>query len=211
MSPGPDALDTSLGSAPIDTALGVIGIDETELSSEPATPNTEPFEGLLDVLAYATAPNAETYVAVMDAAAEERDRFRLQLRPTDIAAALNIDRDAASAALDYLAEKKALHRAYDASEAETLNEFYKGAFLYQLTPAGVAAHKGVREVLATRMATAGRLSAGLLPRIFDALGAIRADADERDDSRLLADFTNLFAIFEDDGARPVWRSAAPTG
>lgn len=78
-----------------------------------------------------------------------------------------------------------------------MNEFYKGAFLYQLTPAGVAAQKGVREVLATRMATAGRLSAGLLPRIFDALEAIRTDADEHDDSRLLADFTNLFAIFDE--------------
>jgi len=191
MSSGPDALDT-----PLD-ADGAVVIDGPEPSPGSAILAAEPFEGLLAVLAYATVPNAERYVAVMDAAAEARDRFRLQLRPADIAAALNIDRDSAAAALDYLAEKKALHRAYDASEAETLNEFYKGAFLYQLTPAGVAAQKGVREVLATRMATAGRLSAGLLPRIFDALGAIRADADERDDGRLLADFTNLFAIFDE--------------
>lgn len=155
---------------------------------------TLPFDGLLAVVAYAVAPNAELYVAVMEAAVEARDRFRLQLRPAEIAAELNIDRDTAAGALDFLADHGALHRTYDASEAETLNEFYKGAFLYQVSPAGMAAHRGIREVLATRMATAGRLSASLLPRIFDALGAVVVDAETDDDSRLKADFTALFAL-----------------
>lgn len=196
MTSGSDAPGDA-GSAPTDATRTVPAINELE-----GTPNIEegravPFDGLLGVLEYTTAPTAELYVAVMDAALDARDRFRLQLRPGDIATALGIDRDTAGAALTYLAAKNALHKTYDASEAETLNEFYKGAFLYQLTPAGVAAQKGVREVLATRMATAGRLSAGLLPRIFEALGAIRADADDCDDNRLLADFTNLFAIFDE--------------
>jgi uncharacterized protein (TIGR02677 family) len=192
-----DAPESSSSNAQDDAARTVPAINDFEVSPNIDEGRVVPFDGLLSVLEYTTAPTAEIYVAVMDAALDARDRFRLQLRPADIATVLNIDRDIAAAALNYLASKNALHRTYDASEAETLNEFYKGAFLYQLTPAGVAAQKGVREVLATRMATAGRLSAGLLPRIFDALGAIRTDADERDDSRLLADFTNLFAIFDE--------------
>lgn len=192
-----DAAPEAAASARADAARTVPTINDDETTPSGDVTTAAPFDGLLGVLEYTTAPNAELYVAVMDAALDARDRFRLQLRPADIATALNVDRDTAAAALTYLASKNALHRTYDASEAETLNEFYKGAFLYQLTPAGVAAQKGVREVLATRMATAGRLSAGLLPRIFDALSAIRADAADHDDSRLLADFTNLFAIFDE--------------
>jgi len=157
----------------------------------------EPFGGLLNVVGYAVAPNAELYVAVMDAALDARDRFRLQLRPADIASAVGIDRDTASTALHQLFERGALHRTYDASEAETLAEFYKGAYLYQLTPAGIAAHRGIRDVLATRMATAGRLSASLLPRIHEALEAIIAGADDGDESRLSADFTALFSLVEE--------------
>lgn len=166
--------------------------DETTDTSE-----TGPFEGLLGVFAYAGATRAELYVAVMDAAVEARDRFRLQLRPGDIAAAVGVDRDSAAAALAYLADHGVLHRTYDASEAETLAEFYKGAFLYQLTPAGMAAHRGVREVLATKMAVSGRLSASMLPRIHEALSAVAADAADGDDAKLAADFTSLFALVDE--------------
>lgn len=168
-----------------------------ETPTEHAPESVPPFGGLLGVMAYAVAPNAELYVEVMEAAVEARDRFRLQLRPADICSVVHVDRDTATAALNYLADHGALHRTYDASEAESLTEYYKGAFLYQLTPAGMSAHRGVRDVLATRMATAGRLSASLLPRIHDALGALRSDADDPDDSRLAADFTSLFALVEE--------------
>lgn len=153
--------------------------------------------GLLSVLAYATAPNADLYVAVMEAAVEARSRFRLQLRPADIVATVGIDRDTASAALEFLADHQALHKTFDASEAETLAEYYKGAFLYQVTPAGMAAHQGVREVLATRFADAGRLSASLLPRIHEALEALVRDSADHDDSRLAADFAGLFALVDE--------------
>jgi uncharacterized protein (TIGR02677 family) len=99
--------------------------------------------------------------------------------------------------LNYLADHGALHRTYDPSEAETLAEFYKGAFLYQLTPAGIAAHRGVREVLATRLVAAGRLSASLLPLVHEALAAIAVDAADGDDSRLAADFKSLFVLVSD--------------
>lgn len=158
---------------------------------------TGPFGGLLTVLAYATAPNAELYVAVMDAAVSARSRFRLQLRPADLVAAVGGDRDTIAAALEYLADHGALHKTYDASEAETLAEYYKGAFLYQITPAGIAAHEGVRAVLATTLATAGRLSASLLPRIHEALEAILRDSDDHDDSRLAADFASLFILVDE--------------
>lgn len=170
---------------------------------EEATPDQadgdadRPFGGLLGVVGYAVAPNAELYVAVMEAALDARERFRLQLRPSEIAATVGVDRDTASAAMSYLADHGAMHRTYDASEAETLNEFYKGAYLYQLTTAGIAAHRGIREVLATRMAAAGRLSASLLPRIHEALTALTADANDSDDSRLAADFAGLFALVEE--------------
>jgi uncharacterized protein (TIGR02677 family) len=162
--------------------------DDTNMTDE------GPFDGLLSVLSYATAPTAELYVAVMDAALDARDKFRLQLRPSDVASAVGVDRDAAAAALNYLADHGVLHRTYDPSEAETLAEYYKGAFLYQLTPAGIAAHRGVRDVLATKMAAVGRLSASLLPRIHEALLALAGDAEDGDDSRLKADLTALFAL-----------------
>jgi uncharacterized protein (TIGR02677 family) len=170
--------------------------DEGQSESSEAT-GREPFDGLLSVMAFATAPNAELYVSVMEAAVEARGRFRLQLRPADIVAATGIDRDTASSALEYLADHKALHKTYDASEAETLAEYYKGAFLYQVTPAGMAAHIGVRAVLDTRMAVAGRLSASLLPRIHEQLEALGRDADDHDDSRLAADFAGLFALVDE--------------
>jgi uncharacterized protein (TIGR02677 family) len=168
--------------------------------SDNSTPSEDvpaAFDGLLTVLAYAVAPSADLYVAVMDAAVDARDRFRLQLRPADIAAALTIDRNTAAGALSYLADHGALHRTYDASEAETLAEFYKGAYLYQLSPAGIAAHRGVQAVLATRMAVAGRLSASLLPRIYEGLQALSVDAADLDDSRLAADLTSLFALVDE--------------
>jgi uncharacterized protein (TIGR02677 family) len=165
------------------------------MTDDAVTP--EPFGGLLEVLGYATAPNAELYVGVMEAALVAREQFRLQLRPADVAAAVRTDRDSAANALNFLADHGALHRTYDPSEAETLAEFYKGAFLYQLTPAGIAAHRGVREVLATRLVTAGRLSASLLPLVHEALVAIAGDAADGDDSRLAADFKNLFALVSD--------------
>jgi uncharacterized protein (TIGR02677 family) len=169
-------------------------MDDTDQPEGTSADAPAPFDGLLAAVAYAVAPNAELYVAVMEAAVDARDRFRLQLRPADIASELPIDRDTAATALDYLADHGALHRTYDASEAETLNEFYKGAYLYQVTPVGMAAHRGVREMLATRMATAGRLSAGLLPRIHAQLSAIALDAHTSDDAELSANFTSLFAL-----------------
>ena len=113
MSTDPDAPDVPTANAQTDSAR-TVPASTTWRAVELDEGRAVPFDGLLDVLAYMTAPNAELYVAVMDAAVDARDRFRLQLRPGDIATALDIDRDTAAAALNYLAAKNALHRTYDA-------------------------------------------------------------------------------------------------
>ena len=64
------------GSAPTDAARTVPAINELE-----GTPNIDevravPFDGLLGVLEYTTAPTAELYVAVMDAALDVSLEFQ---------------------------------------------------------------------------------------------------------------------------------------
>lgn len=152
----------------------------------------------LRVFAYAVYEKAELYIAVLDALVEAKERFRLQLRPAEVARELSgVDEAEVAEALERLDGWGNLSRIYDTAAPETLDEFYGKRFLYQLTPAGVAAHEGVRAVRAAGLDAGGRLSAVLLPGIVERLRAVQVEAREPlpDAARLYTLFVDLFGAF----------------
>jgi len=169
-----------------------------------------PSEPDLHVFAYAIYEKAELYVAILDVIVAAKERFRLQLRPAEIARHLpGVEEPEVAEALDRLEGWGNLTQFYDTAAPETLAEFYSKRFLYQLTPAGAAAHEGVRSVRASGLATGGRLSAVLLPAIIERLHAIKAEADDPEGSdpdpaklyTLLVDLFGGFAELADNASR----------
>ena len=164
----------------------------------------------LRVFAYAVYEKAEVYLAILDVIVAAKDRFRLQLRPAEIARHLTgIEEPEVADALDRLESWGNLTRFYDTAAPETLAEFYSKRFLYQLTPAGAAAHEGVRAVRASGLASSGRLSAVLLPAIIERLHAIKAEAVDPEGAgadpaklyTLLVDLFGGFAELADNASR----------
>jgi uncharacterized protein (TIGR02677 family) len=155
----------------------------------------------LRVFAYTVAERADLYMRVVDGLVAAKERFRLQLRPAEVAAELGdgTGPDDIRGALEQLAEWGNVTRFYDSAAPESLTEFYAKRFLYQLTPEGAAAHAGVHAVRRAGLDAGGRLSAVLLPGIVDRLEAVRREAGEEhpDGSRLYASLGDLFAAFAD--------------
>jgi uncharacterized protein (TIGR02677 family) len=150
----------------------------------------------LHVFTYAVAEKAALYVAVLDALVDAKVRFRLQLRPAEAARELpGVEEVEAAEALERLAGWGNVSRIYDTTAPETLDEFYSKRFLYQLTPAGIAAHEGVQAVRAAGLDAGGRLSAVLLPGIVERLSAVLVEAAQPDPARLYALFVDLFGAF----------------
>lgn len=153
-------------------------------------------ESDLHVFTYAVAEKAALYVAVLDVLVAAKTRFRLQLRPAEVAREIaGVEEVEAVEALERLAVWGNVSRIYDTTAPETLDEFYSKRFLYQLTPAGIAAHEGVRAVRAAGLDAGGRLSAVLLPGIVERLNAVVVEAAEPDSARLYALFVDLFGTF----------------
>lgn len=164
----------------------------------------------LRVFAYAIYEKSELYLAILDVIVAAKERFRLQLRPAEITRHLtSVDEPEVAEALDRLEGWGNLTRFYDTAAPETLAEFYSKRFLYQLTPAGAAAHEGVRAVRASGLASAGRLSAVLLPAIIERLQAIKAEVDDPAEAvpdpaklyTLLVDLFGGFAELADNASR----------
>lgn len=168
----------------------------TSGSGPPAGPDPN-----LRVFSYAVAEKATTYLAVVDALVEAKERFQLQLRPAELVRHLHGDGlglDEVTDALESLSGWGNVSRFYDPAAPETLDQFYAKRFLYQLTEAGMAAHEGVRAVRRIGL-DSGRLSGVLLPAIAEGLRALRAEADATgpDPARLYAVFVNLFSSFKE--------------
>ncbi len=168
--------------------------------SEAQTPHHQTAE--LRVFSYAVADKSDLYVAVVEALTLARERFRLQLRPSELVrdlrvAGLDPSAEEVGAALEQLAAWGNVTHFYDSSAPETLAEFYSKRYLYQLTQAGWTAHEGVRKVRSSGLGASGRLSGVLLPAIVERLEALRVAGEERprDGARLLSLFTDLFAVF----------------
>lgn len=154
----------------------------------------------LRVFAYAVAEKADVYLAIIDVMAAGAERFRLQQRPREIrrdlaAGGLVLSDDEVLAALDQLHGWGNLTRLFDPTAAETLAEFYGRRYLYQLTPAGIAAHEGIQRVRAVGLDAGGRLSRVLLPRVHERLEAVRQAAADGDAGRLYAALLDLFGTY----------------
>jgi uncharacterized protein (TIGR02677 family) len=169
--------------------MGEVSIEEDGESAEGAG---------LRAFAYAVYEKAPLYIAVVEALVAAKERFRLQLRPVEVARDLSgVDESEVADALERLAGWGNLSRIYDTAAPETLDEFYSKRFLYQLTSAGIAAHEGVRAVRAAGLDAGGRLSAVLLPGIVERLKALLTEAREPrpDPARLYTLLVDLFGAF----------------
>lgn len=162
----------------------------------------------LRVFSYAVAEKAEVYVAIVDALVAAKERFQLQVRPSELIRQLSQQADRTAGAeltieevtdaLESLFGWGNVSRFYDPAAPETLDQFYAKRFLYQLTEAGLAAHEGVRAVRRVGLNT-GRLSGVLLPAISEGLRAIQAEAGQPvpDPARLYGSFIGLFNSFKE--------------
>lgn len=167
-------------------------------------PGASTTDTALRVFSYAVAEKAPTYVAIVDALMEAKERFQLQLRPAEVARHLADGKKGATVeeitdALEALFAWGNVSRFYDPAAPETLDQFYAKRFLFQLTEAGVAAHEGIRAVRRVGL-DSGRLSGVLLPAISEGLKAIQAEAeahtgDGPDPAKLYHLFLSLFASF----------------
>jgi uncharacterized protein (TIGR02677 family) len=158
-------------------------------------------DAALRVFSYTVAEKATTYMAVVDALVDAKERFQLQLRPGELIRDLTdtaVTVEEVTDALESLFGWGNVSRFYDPGAPETLDQFYTKRFLYQLTEAGVAAHEGVRAVRRVGL-DAGRLSGVLLPAIAEGLRAIQteAGAGAPDPAKLYGSFINLFNSFKE--------------
>ena len=157
-------------------------------------------DSALRVFAYAVAEKSDVYTAIVDALVEAKERFQLQLRPSDLARHLAgcLTAEEVGDALEALFGWGNVSRFYDPAAPETLDQFYAKRFLYQLTERGVAAHEGIRAVRRVGL-DSGRLSGVLLPAIAEVLKAIDAEARQGgpDPAKLYGLFVNLFSSFKE--------------
>lgn len=189
----------------------------TDSADEGFPPGEEWDPDGLAVFAYAIRRKAPMYVTLVEGLVAARERFRLQLRPVELARECGDEWTASEvdAALEQLYHWGNVTRFFDATAAETIEEFYGKRYLYQLTPEGIAAHAGVRSVRAAGLDAGGRLSHVLLPAIAERLKGIAAEAAEaeRDPAklyRLLIDLFGSCAELADNAGRYVHDLARET-
>lgn len=146
----------------------------------------------LDVFSYVIEKNAPIYRAIVGIFADAKARYRIQLRVEEVARELRARAVIIGDEVDLIRHLDALHdwgnlkRTQDTREAATLAEFYRRHSLYQFTPEGEEAHRGVLAVERVFETSGGRLSSVMLPAIAERLAALRAemDAEQPDAARL---------------------------
>lgn len=130
--------------------------------------------------AHLSAPNAELYRDVLRAFARAKERFIVHLRPEDVAAELRREHDEQLVlALDKLREWGNLRADADTGRVSTVADFHRKRFLFQLTPAGLAAEQAIafyEEAIGRR----GSLQSVALSDIAEQLAALAALAGEGD-------------------------------
>lgn len=157
------------------------------------------------LFSYVTAPNAPTYRAILEVFFAAKQRFAVDLRPSEILDALRrspyvvevADEEALELSLEQLVEWGNLVRSHDAAAVGRIDDFYRKRFIYHLSGVGEAAHRAVREVEAA-VGKQGELQAGMLGRIRDSLRALAAEAGGKAPSpeAIAGHFWQLFTAFD---------------
>lgn len=127
-----------------------------------------------DVFAHLQADNVSLYRRVLLVFVQAQQRFTIALRPSDVCDALHTETpDIAPAAqvLDALAQLTRwgnLDATQDTADVNTVEEFYRARFLYQLSAAGEAA-EGALQYFAQNIGQRGELKAAALRDILQHL------------------------------------------
>jgi uncharacterized protein (TIGR02677 family) len=139
--------------------------------------------GRLTLFAYTIESLAPLYRATMRLFLEAKGRYRIQLRPDDVAAELrrmealaDLPHGSVDRALDQLVEWGNLRRSHDTGRVATLEDFRRRHFIYQLTAAGEAAERAVGEVL-DALERSGSLQRVMLGAILRNLLEIRGELE----------------------------------
>jgi uncharacterized protein (TIGR02677 family) len=136
----------------------------------------------LHVLRAATEPSAPLYAAVLSVLVAAKERYQVQVRTEDVAAALaahGIETATLTSALEQLKDWGAVSWTQDTSRVARLEDFQRRRELWQLTAAGHAAHDSVLRVLGAAD-EAGSLQRALFRDIRENLDALVAAVDAGD-------------------------------
>ena len=155
-------------------------------------PTSPRFLDRVSALRYVTADNAPNYRAIVQVFSEARERYEIELRPTDVRERLlrsGLHHDLPAEAdldrhLDQLADWGNLQRSHDTAKVARISDFYLRRYLYRLTSIGEVAHQAVASVEAT-IGRSGALQTSMLVEIRDALGAL-VDGARGGDAEVLA-------------------------
>ncbi len=137
----------------------------------------------LDCFAYLVAPNADLYSEILGVFAAARRDFRLNLRSSEIAEAIEgrANEPEINAALQQLCTWGNLDSFSDQSQAATLEEFYKRHLYFQMSGEGVAAMRAI-DLFHELIETPASLQATALSAVRDRLAELisLAKAQETD-------------------------------
>jgi uncharacterized protein (TIGR02677 family) len=162
----------------------------------------------LSIFAYTVEGSAPVYRTIMGIFAAAKARFRIQLRPSELAAELErgargelvadlLDRSDPARlerALDQLVSWGNLRRSHDTARVATLEDFRRRHFVYQITPAGEAAERAVGEVV-DALSSSGSLQTVMLGAIERNLGTLADGLAEADPAPAVL-YEALFNVFE---------------
>jgi uncharacterized protein (TIGR02677 family) len=183
------------------------GFRERMALHEPDTPATyraADTGGRLTLFSYTVESLAPLYRAVMRLFLDAKGRYRIQLRPDEVAAELRrsgvldaLPEGSVERALDQLVDWGNLRRGHDTGRVTTLEDFRRRHFVYQLTAAGETAERAVGEVLAA-LERSGSLQRVMLGTILRSLLEIRGElaSDEPMGPRPERLFELLFNVTE---------------
>lgn len=159
--------------------------------------------GRLRTFAYVDAEKAPLYRAIAGVFFAAKERFLLHLRPAEVVGELGawapeVAVEEVEAALRQLEAWGNLVSSPDTSDVVRLEDFYRERRLYQLSRAGEAAERAVREYEKT-IHEPGELQAAALADITALLGELEvlARAEQPDAAKLFQTFDQLRRRFED--------------
>lgn len=174
-------------------------------SAAPLTDRTADTGGRLTLFSYTVESLAPLYRAILHLFLEAKGRYRIQLRPEEVAAEMprpellaELPGGSVDRALDQLVEWGNLRRSHDTGRVATLEDFRRRHFVYQLTAAGEAAERAVGEVLAA-LERSGSLRRVMLATILRNLREIRGTlgGEEPAPERLFELLFNVTEQFRD--------------